>query len=57
MKDKYFEINFKKSIKTPFFTVYHKCVMKLRFEFSSEKGAINFTSFCKQTNTFEFWIE
>ena len=31
--------------------------MKLRFEFSNEKGTTNFTSFLKQTNTFQFWIE
>ena len=31
--------------------------MQLRFVFSNEKGTTNFTSFCKQTNTFQFWIK
>ena len=31
--------------------------MKLQLEFSNENGTTNFTSFCKQTNTFKFWIE
>ena len=31
--------------------------MKLSFIFSNEKRTTNFTSFCKQTNKFQFWIE